>query len=304
MKVVALAGGTGSAKLLRGLAHLGPDLTVVSNVGDNFRFHGILVCPDLDVATYVLGGVADKKKGWGVAGDTFAALGQLERLGAPTWFRLGDLDLATCLFRGGMIEKGLSLTEATEVVRRSLGVRAKVLPVTDDDVQTHIRTPRGLLHLQEFWVRDGGRPKVLGVEYSGSESARLTPGVALAMEAADRIVICPANPITSVGPMLAVPGFERLLSSARERVSALSPMVGSAPYSGPAGKLMRAAGLRPDSVGVASAYAKFLGTLLVARVDSGLVPEVEAMGIRCHATDALIGSPAAAKRVAKELLAV
>ncbi len=302
MRVVALAGGTGSAKLLRGLDSLGVDLTVVANVGDNIWMYGVYVCPDIDIACYSLAGIADGAKGWGVAGDTFEVLKALRRLGLDTWFTLGDRDLATCLARTRALRSGRTLTEATDIERRALGVRCRVLPVTDDPLETRVLTPRGDEHLQEFWVRDRGRPRALGVRYQGASGARVSAAVRSALDEADRVVVCPANPVTSIGPMLAVPGFARLLS--KTHVSALSPMEGEAPFSGPAGKLMRAIGSRQDSAGVAGLYGGFLDSILISEQDRRLERTIESMGVRCICTDTRISAVRDATRLAKELLEV
>jgi len=302
LKVVALAGGTGSAKILRGLSRLPVDLTVVANVGDNFWVNGVYVCPDVDVATYTLAGMADAERGWGIAGDTFEALSQQSRLGGVAWFRLGDRDLATCLARTEMMRNGASLTAATERISRSLGAKAEVLPVTDEPVETRITTTAGDLHLQEFWVREKGRPRVLGVRYRGARRARPTGRVASAIGDADRIIVCPANPVTSIGPMLAVPGFLSLLSRTGGRIVALSPMVGKAPFSGPARKLMKATRSRPDSLGVAKLYSAFLDLILISEVDSGLRDEILALGMGCGVTDTRMVDPADELRLAKVLL--
>ena len=302
MRVVALAGGTGSAKLLRGLQRLPVDLAAVVNVGDNIWMYGAYVCPDVDIATYTLAGVADRTWGWGLEGDTFEVLRRLSKLGAETWFRLGDLDLATCLARTRMLRDGATLTEATERIRRALGVASAVLPVTDSEVATWIKTPKGWMHLQEFWVRRRGRPRVTGIEYRGARKAEVTPKVRSAIRRADRVVICPANPVTSIGPMLAVRGFSRLLEGCEARVVALSPMAGRAPFSGPAGKLLRAGGSRPDSMGVAGLYSSFLDALLVAETDSALTPSIESLGVRCATSHTRMANRDDEVRLARELL--
>jgi LPPG:FO 2-phospho-L-lactate transferase len=302
MKVVALAGGTGSAKLLRGLSRAKIDLTVVANVGDNFWAYGLLVCPDVDIAMYTLAGIADRERGWGIAGDTFAVLSQLGRLGAETWFRLGDMDMAASLLRTGYLRRGLTLTQATAKLAERLGVNDKILPATDDSLQTYVRTPRGLLHLQEFWVREKGRPRPIGVEYRGASRAKPTRDVGEALARADRVIVCPANPITSIGPMLAMRGFERLLSRAGGRVVALSPMVGKKPFSGPAGKLMKAEGLRPDSAGVARRYSRFLDAIVIDRGDIPLAEEIERTRVSCVLSDTRMRSLSDGERLARELL--
>ena len=302
MRVVALAGGTGSAKLLRGLQSLPVDLTAVVNVGDNIWMYGVYVCPDIDIATYTLAGVADRDKGWGVAGDTFEVIGELGRRGTETWFRLGDRDLATCLLRTQLVRRGATLTMATEFIRRMFGVSSRILPVTDSEVETWVATPQREMHLQEFWVKERGRPLVSRVRYRGARTARVAPGVKRAVEGADRVVLCPANPVTSIGPMLAIPGFARLLEASEARVVALSPMIGRAPYSGPAGKLLRATGESPDSAGVAKIYAKFLDCMLISDKDSGKRTSIESLGVRCAATDTRMREPEDEVRLARELL--
>ena len=302
MKVVALAGGTGSAKLLRGLCELDVDLTVVANVGDNFWVYGVYVCPDVDIAMYTLAGMADSKKGWGIRRDTFHALDGLSRLGVDAWFRLGDRDLATCILRTEMMRSGASLTEATERLCGRLGATVRVLPASDDPLETHVLTSKGELHLQEFWVREGGRPHVTGVEFMGAGRAAPTKEVTRAIGRADRIVVCPANPVTSIGPMLAMRGFRGVLEASKARVVALSPMIGGAPYSGPAGKLARAMGLDPNSAGVAKLYRGFLDAIMISEMDASELTPIEGMGIRCLAGETRIKVHADALRLAKELL--
>lgn len=302
MRVVALAGGTGSAKLLRGLSALGVDLTVVTNVGDNFWVHGLYVCPDLDIAMYTLAGLANRRQGWGIEGDTFRTLSRLGQIGEPTWFALGDMDIATQIVRTRMLRDGLTLTSVTEALRKAFRVVQAILPLTDDPVETHILTRVGYVHFQEFWVKDRGRSAVRGVAYKGSSHARFTAEVERAIERADRIVLCPANPVTSIGPMLAVPGFSRMLSRTRARVTALSPMVGRIPFSGPAAKLMKAVGMHSDSVGVAQMYSDFLDSLVIDRSDEGMASEIEELGIKCVPSDTLMRNRSEEKRTAKELL--
>jgi len=301
MKVVALAGGTGSAKLLRGLSRLPIDLTVVANVGDNTWVYGVYVCPDVDIATYTLAGISNSR-GWGIAGDTFEELHELSQLGVKTWFRLGDRDMAVCLTRTDMIRHGKSLTEATREIAGSLGVESPVLPVTDQQLETKIRTPAGELHLQEFWVRDGGRPKVVGVRYDGARGARLTPEVAAAVSAADRVVVCPANPVTSVGPILAVSGFRRLVKDSDARIVALSPMEGAAPFSGPAGKLLRATGSVADSYGVAKLYSDFVDCIIISDADVALGEKIRALGMECLTTGTRMRGPSDELRLARVMI--
>ncbi len=302
MKVVLLAGGTGSAKLTRGFKSIPVDLKVISNIGDNFWTYGVYVCPDIDVATYALAGIGDRDRGWGVAGDTFRVLSRLSRLGAETWFKLGDADLAACLARTELMRRGKTLTEATDAIRRALGVRAEVLPASDGPIETKVVTPKGVLHLQEFWVRDRGGPRVVDVRYDGARRARATVEVASAISGADRIVICPANPVTSIGPMLAIPGFSRLLQKAPGRKIALSPMEGARPFSGPAGRFMKARGVRPDSVGVAGLYAKLVDSIVISASDSRMGGRIRELGVECLVTMTRMAGPEDELRLAKELI--
>ena len=303
MKVVALAGGTGSAKLLAGLRELRDQLVVICNVGDNFLWQGLPVCPDIDISMYALAGKGDRERGWGLEGDTFHALSELGRLGAETWFRMGDRDLATSVLRANLMGKGMTLTGATEELAQRQGLDQRVLPITDDPLETYILTSAGERHLQEFWVRDHGRGRVAGVAYRGAEKAAISESARKEILDADRLVICPANPVTSIGPMLQVRGVVDALVQTSGRVSALTPMKGGAPISGPAGKLMKSVGVRPDSAGVAGLYSEFLDVLFVDRSDAALRRQVEATGPRCVLSDITIRGRLDASRLAKELIA-
>lgn len=302
MRVVALAGGTGSAKLIRGLSKLPVELAVVANVGDNVWMYGVYVCPDVDIACYTLAGIADRKRGWGIDGDTFEMMSRLDRLGLETWFRLGDRDLANCLARTEMMRSGVTLTEATQRICEVLGATVDVLPVADSHVETRVVTTAGDLHLQEFWVRDHGKPSVRSVRYEGADQSRVTRQVQAVVEKADRIIVCPANPVTSISPMLAVPGFVHMLSRVKAEVIALSPMDGRTPFSGPAGKLMKAMNIRGDSVGVASIYSKFLDRLVISERDAALAREIESIGVKCLLSNTMMRSQDDELRLARELV--
>jgi len=301
MRVVALAGGTGSAKILRGLSRLPIELTVLANVGDNIWIYGAYVCPDVDIAAYSLAGISGPR-GWGIAGDTFEALHWMSRLGVETWFELGDRDLAVCLARTEMLRRGRSLTEATRRIAKSLGVGPSILPITNEHLETRIKTPERELHLQEFWVRERGRPRVIGVRYEGAPRAKPTPEVVAALSTADRIVVCPANPVTSMGPMLALTGFRRLLRETPARVVALSPMVGGAPFSGPAGKLLRATGSVPNSYGVARLYSDFMDCIVISETDVTLAERIRTLGIECMTAATRISGRSDEIRLARVLV--
>lgn len=305
--ITALAGGTGAAKFLRGLTATGEteSLTIVGNTGDDTLIWGLHVSPDLDTVTYALAGLLDEGKGWGVRDDTFHCLSAMSALGGETWFNLGDRDLATHLLRTECLRAGRSLSEVSEAIRRSLGVRSRILPMSDNPVRTRVLTPDGWLGFQEFFVREKAQVEVVEVAYEGAERARPAPGVIEAIRDARAVIVCPSNPITSIGPILAVPGIARALQDTRARVAAISPIVGGAPVSGPAGKLMAAKGLPVSPVGVAMAYRDWLDLLVVDGQDQALVPDLVSLGVSPVVADTLMtdrrGEAALARAVLEAL---
>jgi LPPG:FO 2-phospho-L-lactate transferase len=305
VRVTALAGGTGAAKLLRGLAaSLDPSaLTVVGNTGDDAEIWGLHISPDLDSVMYALAGVLDVGRGWGRADETFRCLAAMATLGAPTWFALGDRDLATHLVRTRALRAGASLSTVTAELSRALTVAPRILPMSDDAVRTTIRTPDNRLGFQEYFVRDKCQAEVVGVEYDGADRARPAPGVLDAIRAADLIVVCPSNPVTSVGPILAVPGIVDALASTLAPVVGVSPIVGGAAVSGPAGALLRARGLPVSPVGVARAYAPWLRTLLIAPEDADCAAELGDLGVTAVPTDVMMPNPAREIALARAVLA-
>jgi LPPG:FO 2-phospho-L-lactate transferase len=304
VKVTAIAGGTGAAKLLRGLAAcLGPrDLTVVGNTGDDVEVWGLHVSPDLDTVTYALAGRLDVERGWGLAGETFRCLEAMAALGAETWFNLGDRDLATHLYRTRQLRNGVPLSAVTAEIARRLGLGARLLPMSDDPVRTRVRTPEGWLGFQEYFVRDKAMVEVLDVAYAGAESARPAPGVVDAIAEADVIVVCPSNPVTSVGPVLAVPGIVPALAAARRPVVGVSPIVGGAAISGPAADLMRARGLPVSPAGVACAYAPWLDILLIDAGDRAGEAAVKAAGAQAIPADIVMTDRAREVALARRVL--
>jgi LPPG:FO 2-phospho-L-lactate transferase len=305
MRLTALAGGTGAAKLLRGLARLPspPDLSAIVNTGDDALVWGLQVCPDLDTVCYALAGLADTARGWGRAGETFHALEEMGRYGEPTWFHLGDRDLATHLHRTRRLREGAPLSEVTAAIARALGVGPRILPMSDQPVRTRLLGPEGWLDFQEYFVRDKAQVEVREVRYEGAESAEPAPGALAAILEADAVLVCPSNPITSVGPILAVPGIAAALSRTRAPVLAVSPIVGGDAVSGPAGRLMAAAGLPVSPLGVARAYAPWLDLLVLDSRDAALRPEVEALGVRAVVADSIMASAEAELALARQVLA-
>lgn len=301
-KAVAIAGGTGSAKLLRGLSEIDCELAVVSNVGDNLWVYGVYVCPDIDIAMYALSGVSSKKRKWGIEADTFRFVAQQRRQGKESWFRLGDLDRENSEMRTKWLRQGLTLTDATARLCRRYHVRQPILPVSDDPLETRVVVKGGELHLQEFWVREGGKPAVKGVRYDGAPNSRPTQEASREILSADIVILCPANPVSSIGPVLAVPGVRRLLASTRARVVALSPMVGAGPFSGPAGKLMRALGVQANSIGVAEMYADFVDEIVIDSSDATMAARIEKLGVRCRLSDTRMSLKGDSRRLARELL--
>jgi LPPG:FO 2-phospho-L-lactate transferase len=281
MRVTALAGGTGAAKLVRGLVRrLAPDdLTVIGNTGDDVEVWGLSVSPDLDTLTYALAGRLDTARGWGLAGETFRCLEAMVDLGGESWFNLGDRDLATHLLRTRLLRQGSSLTAVTAEIGRRLGIGTRVVPMSDEPVRTRISTPDGWLSFQEYFVREKAMVEVLDVEYAGAAEARPAPGVLESLHDADLIVVCPSNPVTSIGPILAVPGIEEALRAARAPRLAVSPIIGDAPVSGPAGALMRARGLPVSPLGVAAAYRPWLTALVVDDADRARADALRGAGV-------------------------
>ena len=305
MKITTLAGGTGAAKLLRGLGRvLDPrDLTVVVNTGDDTLIWGLHVSPDLDTVCYTLGGVIDERKGWGLTDETFHALDQIARYGEPVWFNLGDRDLATHLHRSRLLREGRSLTQITRAIAQALGVTATVLPMSDQPVRTRILGPDGWLAFQEYFVREKAQVEVRAVNYAGAPAARPAPGVLDALRTADAILLCPSNPITSIGPILAVPGLVEALQSTQAIVAAVSPIVGGDAVSGPAGRLMAAAGLPVSATGVARAYGGWLDLLVFDEQDRTLAPEIRFAGAAPVVAPTMMSSRDAEVTLARHVVA-
>ncbi|OGQ80688.1 MAG: 2-phospho-L-lactate transferase [Deltaproteobacteria bacterium RIFCSPLOWO2_12_FULL_60_19] len=304
--LAVLTGGTGGAKLIQGLSlETDPaELVIVCNTGDDFVFHGLHISPDLDTTTYTLAGFADTERGWGIKGDTFATLEWIGKYGGESWFKVGDRDLATHLTRTRLLNEGLTLTQATEKIRKALGVRSGILPMSDDKVETRIRTPAGEISFQEYFVKERWSSEVSGVAYAGVAKSRAVPGVVEAIRKARAVIVCPSNPVTSIGPILAVPGVRQALEETPARVIGVSPIIQGAAVTGPADKLMAAMGMEASSFGVAKAYADFLDTFVIAPEDSSQRNRIEALGVETVATAIRMNSLDDKKRSAREVLAL
>lgn len=304
MRVVALAGGVGGAKLAAGLeALLEPgELSVVTNTADDFDLWGLHICPDLDTVMYTLAGLANPEMGWGIRDESFDWLAMISAYGEDAWFKLGDRDLATHVLRTQRLRAGRSLTDVTAGLAGALGVRSALLPMCDEPVSTAVETPEGLLEFQEYFVRRGQKDAVLGVELRGIEEARMTEGVCEAIGAADAIVLCPSNPVVSIGPILAVPGMrEALLSSSAPKV-AVSPLVGGRALKGPADEMMRTLGHEVSALGVARMYEELATGFVIDRSDAEEGPGIEALGMRVLATDAVMRGEEDRGRLGREVL--
>lgn len=290
--ITALAGGVGAAKLLQGLVQaVDPrEVVVIVNTGDDAEFYGLHVSPDLDIITYTLAGIVDESKGWGVKGDTFHCLEMLRRYGYETWFMLGDRDLATHIHRTLLLKRGLRLSEVTDLIRKSLGVKARIIPMTDDRVGTYIVTDKGTMHFQEYLVKRGARDRVVNVVFKGIENAKPAPGVIESILESEGIVICPSNPIVSIGPILSIKGVREALKRTEAKVVGISPIVGGATIKGPADKLMRGLGIEVSAYGVAQLYSDFLDYFIIDNVDRALAERIENLGIKVIVTNTIMRS--------------
>lgn len=308
--LTALAGGVGAARFLRGLvAVVPPDtVTVVVNTGDDDVFHGLHVSPDLDSVTYTLAGADNPETGWGLEGETFQTMDALERYGRPTWFRLGDRDLATHLHRTERLRAGASMSQVTAEIATAWGVHSRLLPMTDDRVATRITVGTAAggteeLAMQDWFVRRRAEPPVVAVHFEGADASLPAPGVVDAIHDAETVLVCPSNPVISIGPILAVPGVRDALVQRRDRVVAVSPIVAGAPVRGPADRLMGPLGIEVSCVGVARAYGDFCAALVIDSKDAHLAPEVEALGVRAVIADTVMRDARVAAALARHTLA-
>ena len=282
--ITILAGGSGSVKLVRGFASQRSDINVIVNVGDNYWLYGMYICPDIDTITYGLADLLDHDKGWGIKKDTFGFLRQMEIFGEETWFRIGDRDTATHLTRTNMLKNGKSLSHITKWMCEKLSIEVKLIPVTDNAIETRIITKKGEMHLQEFWVKHRGMDPVEGIEYQGADKARPNPDAVNAIHDSSLVVIAPGNPLTSIGPILAIKGIRKELAKKKNKVVAISPIIGNSSISGPAGKYMEAAGMEVSALGIAKMYAHVCSNLVIDTKDRMQTKEIEALNINVHQT--------------------
>jgi LPPG:FO 2-phospho-L-lactate transferase len=304
VKVTALAGGVGGAKLLVGLAGIlqEEELTAVVNTGDDAVIYNVYVSPDIDIVTYWLAGIADTERGWGIESDTFTVVDSLEALGAPAWFRLGDRDLATCLYRTERMRDGAALSVVTDEIRRALDVPVRIHPATDDPIRTKIVTVGGdILDFQEYFVRERQEPEVAEVLFAGMDDAKPAPGVIEAIADADVVVLCPSNPMLSIGPIAALPGISAVLEE-HAHVVAVTPIVRGQAIKGPAARIMNSMGIGSSAGAVARLYAGFVDVFVIDSTDSDEVDEVTSIGMKAVALDTLMTNRTASERLAAQLL--
>jgi LPPG:FO 2-phospho-L-lactate transferase len=304
--ILALTGGTGGAKLVQGLAaEIDPaDLTIICNTADDAIFHGLHVSPDIDTIVYTLAGLNDEQKGWGLAGESFVALEQLRRLGEEVWFKLGDKDLAMHILRTQLLRQGITLSGVTQRIRTALDVKSQILPMSDDRIETRIVTSGGEISFQEYFVRERWAPEVKQVFFAGIDRSKPAPQVLQAIRNAAGIVICPSNPVTSIGPILTVPGVRQTLRESGRRIVGVSPIIAQAAISGPAHTLMRANGLEPSVRGVAKGYADILDVLMIDPEDQPVYGDIEKLGVKAVSANIRMNSLADKRRLAREVLAL
>ena len=302
--IVVLAGGVGAARFLQGLVQVVPQkrLTAIINTGDDRDFYGLHVSPDLDIVMYTLAGLVDESHGWGIRNDTYNTMQQLTHYGNEDWFILGDRDLATHIHRTNLLRQGKTLSQVTDNLREQLGLQMRTLPMSDAPVATHILTPAGLLHFQEYMVKRRCADEVLDVSFVGASDARPAPGVLDAIKDAEAILIAPSNPIVSIGSILAVPGIHDALHEASGMVVAVSPIVGGSPIKGPADKLMRGLHMDVSAIGVARCYRDFLDVMVIDQQDAHLLSGIEDLGIPAIATNTIMRDSEAKAVLARTVL--
>jgi LPPG:FO 2-phospho-L-lactate transferase len=303
--ITVLAGGTGSIKIIRGLASCTSDFTIISNIGDNFWFNDLYICPDIDTCIYGLAGILDKERGWGIRKDTFYYLNCMKLLGKETWFQIGDKDLITHLIRTTMLSKGFSLSTIVKwMAGNQFKINNKIIPVSDTHVETRIVTNKGDMNIQEFWVKNKAKPKVLDVYYQNSERAKCNKDALKIIRSSDIIIIAPANPISSIAPILSLAQLKEELMEQRERVIAISPVIGNKAISGPAGKYLKAKGIESSAKGIAKFYSQLISKIVIDNSDSDMSKEINKIGVSSLETNILMNNAKEEKRLARLILRV
>ena len=302
--ITALAGGVGAARFLTGLVKIvdPKDLSVIVNTGDDIELYGLHISPDLDIVAYTLAGIVDEEKGWGIRGDTFHFLDALKKFNCETWFNIGDKDLATHMYRTVRLKQGLELSKVTSEVSHALGLKITILPMTDDKFESRIVTRNGSVHFEEYFVKNGSVDEVLGVEFPGADAAKPAAGVIDAIKNAELVVVCPSNPVVSIGTILLVKGVREALKQTNARVVAISPIIAGAPVKGPADKLMKGLNLEVSAFSVAKLYADFLDTFIIDTADASEKNRIKQLGVKVKVTNTIMKSLADKVHLAKTVV--
>jgi len=306
MKIVALAGGVGAAKLLSGLVRVvsPEELTVIVNTGDDFQWMGLYICPDIDTITYTLAGIENTETGWGVLEDTFHGLERLKQLGCDTWFRLGDRDLATHILRTHILQSGDKLSEATANICRRNGIRTTIIPMTNSFVPTLVQTNEGILSFQDYFVRRRWEPEVRGFVYQNCENSKPAPGLLDGLEQADAIIVCPSNPFISIAPILAIPGIENSLIRSKAKVLAISPIIAGRAIKGPVARMLGQLGMEVSAAGIAGIYGHLADIFILDNNDRTLVDQVSSLGMQAFIAQTLMDTLDSKIALAEKILEI
>ncbi len=291
-------------KLVRGLSSIANSIAVILNVGDNVWKYGLYICPDIDTIFYGLSGLLDSSRGWGIRGDTFNFLEQTGELGLENWFRIGDRDLATHVVRTELIRQGMTLTQVTEYFRSIYKLKAILIPISNDSIETRIVTSRGEMNIQEFWVRYKATPKVVRIVYKGAKNSRMTNKAIRLIRNSERIIIAPANPISSIGPMLAIPEVKNELAKVKKKVIAISPVQGKQAFSGPATKYMKALKLDTSPMGIAKYYSGIIGSIVISKEDRSYEGKLMKLGLKVYLNDITMNSLHEERRLASFVMGI
>ena len=303
--ITILAGGTGSIKIIRGLASCTSNISIISNIGDNFWFNGLYVCPDIDTCIYGLAGILDKNRGWGIENDTFYYLKVLKVLGEESWFQIGDKDLVTHITRTKMLSKGFSLSKIVRwIAFYQYNIQNNIVPASNMHIETRIVTNKGDMNIQEFWVKNKAKPKVLDVYYKNSEHAKCNNDALRILRSSDIIILAPANPVSSIGPILSLTQIKDELIKQRDKVIAISPIIGKKVISGPASKYLKAKGIESSCRGIAKFYSEVISKLVIDHTDANFSNEIIRMGITTFKSNILMNNVKEEKRLAKFILKV
>ena len=303
--ITIITGGTGSIKLLRGLnSIIKEEVNIIVNVGDNINLFGVYICPDIDTTLYGLSNKLDIERGWGIKDDTFNFLESRRRISEESWFQVGDKDLATHVRRTNLMENGLNLTEVTDILSKEFGIKHKIIPASNDRIETTIITDNREMHLQEFWVKNKGKPEISDVIYNGIDNAKPAQNVIKSIEEADKIIISPGNPISSIGPTICIKQIRDALQRTNTKKIVISPIMNNKPISGPAGRMMKAKGYEVSVMGVAEYYRDVMTDIVIDRIDKESISEIEKIGKVAHVSDIMMNDRLKEIQLAEEVMKI